>query len=112
MDLNLVVLRGRVVSPPEVLTFDSGSRVLRLLVAARSERPRRRIDVLPVSVWDPEPDLSEADVSVGGTVWVTGAVQRRFSEGADGSRSRIEIVAEHVRLVDDGRDVSAASSAS
>ncbi len=112
MDLNLVVLRGRVVSPPEVRTFDSGSRLLRLLVAVRAERPRRRIDVLPVSVWDPASDLAEADFSVGGAVWVTGAVQRRFSEDADGTRSRIEIVAEDVRLVDDGPDLSAAGSVS
>jgi single-strand DNA-binding protein len=86
MDLNLVVLCGRLAAPAEVRTFESGSRLARYLVTVRSEEPRR-VDVLPVTLWDP-PDA----------VWVAGSVQRRFWSGAEGRRSRLEVVAEQVCL--------------
>ena len=53
MDLNLIVLCGRLAVPPEIKVFESGTRLIRYLVTVRSEAPRRRVDVIPVSMWDP-----------------------------------------------------------
>ena len=95
MDLNLIVLSGRLASAPEMRVFDSGTRLIRYLVTVRTETPRRRIDVLPVTLWDPSEDVT-ADLEPGRRVWVAGSAQRRFWEGPAGRRSRIEIVAEQV----------------
>jgi single-strand DNA-binding protein len=97
MDLNLVVLCGRLAAPAEVRTFESGSRLARYLVTVRSEEPRR-VDVLPVTLWDPPDALVEAEPAAGHAVWVAGSVQRRFWSGAEGRRSRREVVAEQVCL--------------
>ena len=97
MDVNLVVLAGRLAVDPEHRVFESGSHVLRLLVTVRSDEPRRRVDVVPVTVWDPQPYLASGSLHAGGRVWVTGTVQRRFWESAEGRRSRLEIVAHHVQ---------------
>jgi single-strand DNA-binding protein len=97
MDLNLVVLCGRLAAPAEVRTFESGSRLARYLVTVRSEEPRR-VDVLPVTLWDPPDALVEAGPAPGHAVWVAGSVQRRFWSGAEGRRSRLEVVAEQVCL--------------
>ncbi|MFP3881937.1 MAG: single-stranded DNA-binding protein [Actinomycetota bacterium] len=98
MDLNLVVLCGRLTSPAELRLFESGTRMLRLLVTTRTEAPRRRTDVVPVTLWDPDDGLvdqvSEKDVRV----WVVGAMQRRYWESPDGRRSRLEVVAEQVTV--------------
>lgn len=94
MDLNLVVLCGRLASVPELRVFDSGSRMVRLLVTVRIEEPERRIDVVPVTAWDPDPELET--VEPGRRVWVCGAVQRRFWDGSEGRRSRLEVVAHKV----------------
>ena len=59
MDLNLIVLCGRLAVEPELKEFDSGSRLVRLLVTVRSDEPRRRVDVVPVTLWDPPQDLLE-----------------------------------------------------
>ena len=103
MDLNLVVLAGRLAAPPEVRQFTSGSRLLRYLLTVRSEDPRR-VDVLPVTLWDPPDDLVDAEPDPGRRVWVAGAVQRRFWSGAEGRRSRLEVVADQVCLRPEAED--------
>lgn len=91
-DLNLVVLRGRLASPPEAVPGGG----LRLLVVVRSDVPTRRIDVLPVLVAEPSGGLDDA--GAGDHVWVVGSAQRRFVDGSWGPRSRIEVVAEEIRV--------------
>ncbi len=64
----------------------------------RSEEPHRRLDVLPVTLWQPSDDIIHDEPEPGGRLWVTGSVQRRFWSADEGRRSRIEVVAEHVAL--------------
>jgi len=108
MDLNLMVVSGRLAAPPEIRQFESGARLARYLVTVRSEEPHRRVDVLPITLWDPADDLIDADPQPGTRVWAAGSVQRRFWSGSDGRRSRIELVADQVcvreEAADDGVD--------
>jgi single-strand DNA-binding protein len=96
MDLNVVVLGGRLAAPPEIRSFESGSRLMRCLLTVRSHRPSPRIDVVPVTLWDPPDELVETPHAPGEPLIATGSVQRRFWTAADGRRSRLEIVARHV----------------
>lgn len=100
MDLNLVVLCGRLAVDPELKTFETGTRLIRLLVTVRSDEPKRRVDVVPVTLWDPPDDLVDELPGKGRRVWVCGSVQRRFWEAAEGRRSRLEVVAEQVHVND------------
>ena len=95
-DLNLVVLSGRLAAPPEVREFASGNRLARFLLTVRTEMPTKRVDVLPVTLWDPPDRLIGASLVPGGRLWASGALQRRFWTTGDGRRSRIEILAEQV----------------
>lgn len=98
MDLNLVVVAGRLAAEPEVRQFESGSRFVRYLVTVRSAEPRRRVDVIPVTLWDPTDDLLAAPAPLGCKVWAAGMIQRRFWSAEDGRRSRLEVVAHQVEL--------------
>ena len=100
MDLNLVVMNGRLAAEPELRTFDSGATLMRVLLTVRSEEPRRRIDVIPVVMWNPDPDneLISSKSLRGRSVWVAGAVQRRFWSVDDNRQSRIEVVAHEIAL--------------
>ncbi|MDF1595640.1 MAG: single-stranded DNA-binding protein [Acidimicrobiia bacterium] len=100
MDLNLVVLGGRLAAPPELRVFESGVRLVRYLVTVKSDEPRRRVDVLPVTVWDPEDEIVAQDPQPGHRLWLAGSAQRRFWDGDAGRRSRIEIVAGNVTFRD------------
>lgn len=108
MDLNLTVLCGRLATDAEVRVFDSGARLIRYLVILRVDHPRKRTDVIPVTLWDPDEELAETPGKKGDRVWVCGSVQRRYWESPDGRRSRVEVVAEQVNFkVDDLEPVSA-----
>ena len=100
MDLNLVVLCGRLAVDPEFREFDTGTRLVRLLVTVHSDAPRRRVDVVPVTLWDPGDEFVESPPVKGQRIWVCGSVQRRFWESPEGRRSRLEVVAEQVHLKD------------
>ncbi len=101
MDLNLVVLTGRLAATPETTTFENGARVTKFLVTVKSEQPTRRLDVLPVVLWIDRDDDTDEYVSwnAGDSVWIAGSVQRRFwQQGtSDQPRTRIEIVAHDVQ---------------
>ncbi|MEX1004403.1 MAG: single-stranded DNA-binding protein [Acidimicrobiia bacterium] len=99
MDINLAVLCGRLATAPEVRVYDTGSRCMRFLVTVAVERPRRRIDVVPVTLWDPPAHLADDPPEQNARVWVTGVVQRRAHDGPEGRRSRIEVMAEQVTVL-------------
>ncbi len=96
MDMNLVVLAGSVSAPPEHRVFESGAKLLRLLITVRIDEPRRRVDVVPVTLWDSPDELGQ--VAIGSRVWVAGSVQRRFWDAEAGRKSRLEVVAQQVTL--------------
>jgi single-stranded DNA-binding protein len=98
IDLNLTVLCGRIATEPEIRVFDSGTRLIRYLITVRSEAPRRRVDVVPVTLWDPTDEQVEEPGERGERIWICGSVQRRFWESPDGRRSRLEVVAEQVTI--------------
>ena len=104
MDLNIIVISGRLAAAPEIRTFDGGATLVRYLVTTRAETPRRRVDVVPVVLWDAGEKATELERGDG--VWITGAVQRRFWTDDQNRRSRIEVVARHVekRKDDDALD--------
>lgn len=101
MDLNIVVLCGRIAAEPEIRRFPSGSTLIRFLVTTRSTTPRRRVDVIPVTLWEPHEELLSATDLAGRGLWVCGAVQRRFWSADGGRASRIEIVAHVVEVRDE-----------
>lgn len=100
MDLNLIVLCGRLAVDAELREFDSGAQFIRYLVRVKVDYPRKRLDVVPVALWDPPTDLIDEPGLKGDRVWVCGSVQRRYSEHPDGRRSGIEVVAEQVNFKD------------
>ena len=101
MDLNLVVIAGRLAAAPEIRVFDGGSTLVRYLVTTRTEEPKRRIDVVPCVLWDADEEATKYER--GDRVWIAGSVQRRFWSDDHSRRSRIEVVAHHVQGAIDGK---------
>lgn len=97
-DFNLVVLSGKLSVEPEYRAFDSGARLIRYLIATRSSEPLRRLDVVPVTQWDPPDELWARELRKGEPVIAIGTVQRRFWESLDGRNSTLEIVATTVEF--------------
>ncbi|MDJ0665019.1 MAG: single-stranded DNA-binding protein [Acidimicrobiia bacterium] len=111
MDMNLTVLAGKLAAPPELRRFESGSCLVRSLVTVRSSSPRRRVDVIPVTLWDPPADHEIIEAIAGRPVWVVGTVQRRFWSVGEARQSRLEVVAHHVELVNSTATVATTDNA-
>lgn len=94
-DRNEVHLRGKLATAPEHRTFGSGASLVRLLVTVRLAAPSRT-DVLPVTVWEPSPELVQAVRGL--PVEITGQIHRRFWTDAEGRHSRVEVVASSVEI--------------
>ena len=106
MDINVIVLSGRLAVDPEVRVFESGTRLIRYLVTTRVDEPRRRVDVIPVTLWEPSDQLLGEPGEKGERVSVCGSLQRRYWDGPDGRRSRVEVVASQISF----RDLELASA--
>lgn len=92
---NLVELDGVLARVVDVRELPSGSVLATLTVRVPAVGDRRTS--VPVSVWDPSDAVKRA--GEGRRVQVKGRLVRRFWRGDDGSpRSRVEVVAERVRV--------------
>ena len=99
MDLNLAVFAGTLSAPPEIRTFESGSRLTRLLVTVRATEPRKRTDVVPIVLWDPPEGGPLEELELGDRIWAVATVQRRFWSAAEGRKSRLEVIAHHIQPI-------------
>lgn len=99
--MNLVVLQGRLTAP---VTADTraGRRLGRLTLAVRAGASPRRIDAVPVRLWEPSDDLLATPV--GSTLLVVGSLHRRFWASSEGRQSRLDVVAERVEASTSGMD--------
>ena len=101
MNVNEVKLVGTVATTPETHTFPSGVSKVRVLVTVKTDSGlRRRVDVVPVTLWGPSPQFEETEqLNRGAEVLVLGSVQRRFwSEGHH--RSQLEVIESHIFQLD------------
>lgn len=97
-DFNLVVLCGKLAVEPEYRAYGSGARLIRYLIATRSSEPLRRMDVIPVTQWDPPEELWTRQSARGDRLTIVGSVQRRFHRSDNGREGRLEVVASNVEF--------------
>lgn len=95
MDINTTVIAGTLAAPAELREFDSGSQLARILVTTRTTEPTPRVDVVPVTIWEPDQGLLDqlTEHGPGARIWVAARLQRRFWSADEGRRSRLEVVA-------------------
>lgn len=94
MDWNLVTMSGRLTAPVEIRTLNSGAVMARYLLTVVSDFPAKRVDIIPVSQWDPPSEV--ANFASGTRLLAVGSMQRRFWDEGFGAGSNLEFVATHV----------------
>ena len=91
--MNMVILRGRLSSPPRPIQLPSGDQVLTLEVTVRDadDAPAESVPV----AWFDAPEAASA-WAAGTQVVVVGRVRRRFFRAGGRTASRTEVVAAKV----------------
>ena len=93
---NAVRLSGRVSAAPEARMLPSGDEVVSFrLVVPRSPAARRRskqrVDTIECSAWTARLRRSVRRLAAGDAVTVTGELRRRFTRGASGPMSWVNV---------------------
>jgi single-strand DNA-binding protein len=94
--MNAVRLSGRVSAAPEARMLPSGDEVVSFrLVVPRSpaarRRSRQRVDTIECSAWTARLRRSVRRLEAGDAVTVTGELRRRFTRGASGPMSWVNV---------------------
>jgi single-strand DNA-binding protein len=110
--VNLVRLSGRVSAAPEARLLPSGDEVVSFrLVVPRSPTARRRskqrVDTIECSAWTARLRRTVRRLEAGDAVTVSGELRRRFTRGASGPMSWVNVdlaTCERVADASDGDD--------
>jgi single-strand DNA-binding protein len=94
--VNAVRLSGRVSAAPEARMLPSGDEVVsfRLVVprsASARRRSKQRVDTIECSAWTARLRRSVRRLEAGDAVTVTGELRRRFTRGAAGPMSWVNV---------------------
>lgn len=107
MDLNKVMLIGRVVKKPEMRSTPSGQNVSTFSVVTnrmwtdKNGQKQEKAEFHNIVAWGRSADIASQYLDKGKKIYVEGRLQTRDWEGQDGvKRYRTEIVAENFIMLD------------
>jgi single-strand DNA-binding protein len=104
--LNRVVLIGRLTKDPEMKVFEeSGKKITKFILAVertfKSKSGDREVDFIPVSLWGKRAEILNDHLVKGRLLSVTGRLQTRSYEDAEGKKKFIaEVIADEFQFID------------
>ena len=118
MDLNKVMIIGRLTRDPELRTTPSGSNVCNIGLATnfvytnqQSGQKVEQVEYHNVVMWRKLADIAHQYLKKGRRVYIEGRLQTRSWDGQDGQKkSRTEIVADNMIMLDSAGGGAAAAS--
>ena len=120
MDLNKVMIIGRLTRDPELRTTPNGAAVCQLSVATnfvytsqQSGQKVEQVEYHNVVVWRKLAEIANQYLKKGQRVYLEGRLQTRSWEGQDGQkRYKTEVVADNMIMLDGGRNQNTGAPAS
>ncbi|HAG27244.1 TPA: single-stranded DNA-binding protein [Patescibacteria group bacterium] len=117
MDLNKVMIIGRLTRDPELKTIPSGASVCQLGIATnfvytnqQSGQKVENVEYHNVILWRKLGEIAAQYLKKGQRVYIEGRLQTRSWDGTDGKKNyKTEIVADNMIMLDGGRGDSPAS---
>ncbi len=118
MDLNKVMLIGRLTRDPELRTIPSGASVCQLGIATNfvytnqaTGQKVEQVEYHAVVLWRKLGEIANQYLKKGRRVYIEGRLQTRSWDAKDGSkRSRTEIVGDNMIMLDSGGNTQASSA--
>jgi len=104
--MNRVVLIGRLTKDPEMKIFEESGKVNTKFILAvertfKNKNGEREVDFIPVTFWGKRAEIINEHLVKGKLISVTGKLQTRSYEDADGKRKYIaEVIADEFQFID------------
>lgn len=120
MDLNKVMIIGRLTRDPELRATPNGTNVCQMGLATnfvytnqQSGQKVEQVEYHNVVLWRKLAEIANQYLKKGRRVYIEGRLQTRSWDGKDGAkRSRTEIVADNMIMLDGGQGGNSSSPAS
>ncbi len=120
MDLNKVMIIGRLTRDPELRTIPSGASVCQIGLATNyvynnqaTGQKVEQVEYHNVVLWRKLGEIAAQYLKKGRRVYIEGRLQTRSWDGKDGQkRSRTEIIAENMIMLDSGSGAGSSASSS
>jgi single-strand DNA-binding protein len=120
MDLNKVMIIGRLTRDPELRTTPNGAQVCQLGLATnyvytnqQSGQKVEQVEYHNVVLWRKLAEIAAQYLKKGRRVYIEGRLQTRSWDGKDGvKRSKTEIVADNMIMLDGGSGASGGNAGS
>lgn len=108
MNLNKVILLGRLTADPELKNLASGQTLvdLRLAVNRRYRKDHETVEdtcFVTVTAWNKTAEFVAKFFCKGRAIFVEGRLKHERWESEHGPRSRLKVVAENIQFVPDGK---------
>lgn len=111
--MNVVVLIGRVVGPPELRYTPGGKAVAQFTIAvdrSRGKGDNKETDFVPVVAWERLGEICNEYLTKGKLISIQGALRTRTYETQDGQkRKAFEVVASEMQMLSSGTGERAGS---
>lgn len=105
LNLNKVILGGRLTADPELKTTPSGVSVTNFTIAVDRKGKDAPTDFLDCVAWRQTAEFITKYFSKGNAIGICGSLQKRYWEAKDGERrSATEVVADEAFFVDSKSD--------
>lgn len=104
--LNRVVLIGRLTKNPEIKNFEESGKVVTKFILAvertyKNKNGEREVDFIPVSFWGKRAEILNEHLVKGRLLSITGRLQTRSYDDAEGKRKFIaEVMADEFQFID------------
>lgn len=101
MDINKVIIIGRLGRDPELRTTASGMAVVSFTVAVnRGTGEDKKVDWIPVTVWDKMATVCDRYLTKGSQVGIAGRLQsRQYQDKQGNNRTALEVVASDIQFL-------------
>jgi single-strand DNA-binding protein len=111
MDLNKVMIIGRLTRDPEMKTIPSGATVTQLGLATnyvytnqQTGQKVEQVEYHNITLWRKLAEIANQYLKKGQRVYIEGRLQTRSWEGPDGKKNyKTEIIADNMIMLDGGR---------
>ncbi len=101
--LNNVILVGRVVEDPKVITLDNGIKVSNIVLAVqrpfKNEEDTYDTDFFPIQVWYAMAEIANEYCGKGSIIGVKGRLSTKINEIGDKKIKSIEIIGERIAFI-------------
>lgn len=111
LNLNKVILAGRLVRDPKLATTPNGANVSQFTIASgyTTQDGNKKVEFIDCVAWNNNAQFVHLHFTQGKPIYVEGRLQKRSYDGKDGKKYVTEVIVDIIKFVTDKGDTAPAA---